>query len=74
MVSRFTQIKFVSYPILNPLEQHSFICGETNLRRLLVICGTTVHNNKKKSEQLWLVKSINQDQKGPNCELKMIHQ
>jgi len=45
-----------------------------NLRRLLVICGTAVHNNKKKSEQLCFINSINQDQLGSNCELKMIHQ
>ena len=47
-------------------ETRFVICGATNLRRLLVICGTTVHNNKKKSELLCFTKSINQDQKGPN--------
>jgi len=66
MVSRFTQRKFVRDPTLNQLEEHSLICGATNLRRLLVICGTSVHNNKKKSELLCFTKSINQDQKVPN--------
>ena len=74
MVSRFTQRKFVRYPTLYQLEEHSLICGATNLRRLLVICGTEIHINKKKSGLASLTVLKKRHQNFLFVVLKMIYQ
>lgn len=56
------------------MEQHSLICGITNLRRLLVICGTTIHINKKKSGLASLIVRKKHLQNFLSGVLKMIYQ